>query len=66
MIQKEELTELYLREYERAGRQRRPSSVKAKGAAEKVASLVRTLKRMKNTQVTRNGIENYQRQYNNL
>ena len=66
MIQKEELTELYLREYERAGRQRRPSSVKAKGAAEKVASLVRTLKRMKNTQVTRNGLENYHRQANNL
>lgn len=66
MILKEELIQLYLREYERAGKIRRSSSAKAKGAAEKAISLARTLKRVKNSQVTRNALENYHRQANNL
>ena len=66
MIQQEELTQLYRREYERAGKIRRTSSIKAKGAAEKTVSLARTLKRLKNSQVTRNALENYHRQANNL
>ncbi len=66
MIAKEELIQLYLREYERAGKIRRPSSAKVKGAAEKATSLARTLRRVKDSQVTRNALENYRRQTNNL
>ncbi len=66
MIQKEELVQLYIREYERSGKVRRPSSVKVKGVVEKTVSLVRTLKRSKNSQITRNALENYHRQINNL
>ncbi len=66
MMEREELIQLYIREYEKEGGKKRPSSVKARGAMEKAKSLSRMLKRTKNSQVTRNALENYHRQINNL
>ena len=66
MTKKEALTELYVRQYEQANERRRGSSGKAKGSMEKTASLARTLKRTKDGQITRNALENYHRQINNL
>ena len=55
---KDDLVQLYMREYERANRKYRGGSGKAKGATEKTASLARALKRTKDGQVTRNALEN--------
>lgn len=66
MTKREELTELYIRQYEQLNKKRRGGGGKAKGAAEKTGSLARTLSRTKDAQVTRNALENYHRQINNL
>ncbi len=66
MIEKVELTEIYVRQYELAGKRRRGAAVKAKGASERTVSLAKVLKRTKNSQVTKNALENYHRQINNL
>lgn len=66
MTENEKLTEIYVRQYEQASRRRRGVSVKAKGAAEKTTGLARALKRTKGSQVTKNALENYHRQVNNL
>ena len=66
MTEKEELIQIYVRQYEKAGQRRRGAMVKPKGAAERTVSLTKVLKRTKNSRVTKNALENYHRQINNL
>lgn len=62
----EALIQLYIREYELAGKKKRALSAKAKGAAERAGSLARMMRRARESQMTRNTLENYHRQLNNL
>lgn len=69
MEQKEQLTllqQLYIREFEKLNKKRKSSSLRSKGTVEKVKALGNTLRRTRNSQATRNALENYHRQVNNL
>lgn len=66
MEDNEGLIQLYIREYEAAARKKRAGSVKSRGAVEKTAGLTRMLKRARGGRATKNALENYHRQLNNL
>lgn len=66
MTQKELLIEFYIKEYTECNRKRKLPGAKAKGYEQKVTAVVRALKRAKGMRMTRDVLENYHRQINNL
>lgn len=66
MIENEELIHFYVKEYTYLNKKRKAPSVRTKGYTEKINSLARVLKRTRNTQATKELMENYHRQINNL
>lgn len=66
MLENKRLEQCYIQEYELESKKRRGASVRLSGYTAKITNLAKTLKRAKGSQMTKEVLENYHRQINNL
>ncbi len=66
MIQKDQWIQLYREQYRNENRRRKAPSIRTKGYMDKIVGLVKVLRRTKNARTTRENVDNYHKQINNL